>query len=179
MPSLGSTPWFSRTDRMATRAKLFLLNLDSLSIWQWFMPALPWLTFFWLFGTFLLQGRMMVNWLKVQRMKSRGTQIAPVEWQRTVMDLCDLLHVRKTVYLFETSLAHVPMVMGWLKPVILVPGYVLTGLTPQQLRAVLAHELAHVRRHDYQTAVPGRQHLLLRRLPDFITPKLVLLIKYP
>ena len=39
------------------------------------------------------------------------------------------------------------MRMDWM--VILLPGSVLTGLTPQQLEAVLAHELAHIRRHDY------------------------------
>jgi beta-lactamase regulating signal transducer with metallopeptidase domain len=40
-------------------------------------------------------------------------------------------------------------VIGWLRPVILVPAATLSGLTPRQLEAVLAHELAHVRRHDY------------------------------
>ena len=50
------------------------------------------------------------------------------------------------------------MVVGWLKPALLVPGAVLSGLTPQQVEAIIAHELAHIRRHDYlvnfvQTAV--------------------------
>ena len=41
------------------------------------------------------------------------------------------------------------MVIGWLRPVVLVPAGLLAGLTPHQLEAVLAHELAHIRRHDY------------------------------
>jgi HEAT repeat protein len=41
------------------------------------------------------------------------------------------------------------MVVGWLRPVILLPASALTGLSPQQLEAILAHELAHIRRHDY------------------------------
>jgi HEAT repeat protein len=41
------------------------------------------------------------------------------------------------------------MVIGWLHPVILLPASALTGLTPQQLEAIIAHELAHIRRHDY------------------------------
>jgi HEAT repeat protein len=41
------------------------------------------------------------------------------------------------------------MVVGWLRPVILLPASALTGLTPQQLEAIIAHELAHIRRHDY------------------------------
>ena len=41
------------------------------------------------------------------------------------------------------------MVIGWLRPVILLPLAMLAGLTPGQLESILAHELAHVRRHDY------------------------------
>ena len=40
-------------------------------------------------------------------------------------------------------------VVGWLRPAILLPPATAMGLTAQQLEAVLAHELAHVRRHDY------------------------------
>ena len=42
-----------------------------------------------------------------------------------------------------------PTVIGWLKPVVLLPASALAGLAPQQLEAILAHELAHIRRHDY------------------------------
>ena len=38
---------------------------------------------------------------------------------------------------------------GWLKPAILLPASILGGVSPQQLEAILAHELAHIRRHDY------------------------------
>ena len=46
-------------------------------------------------------------------------------------------------------LVDVPTVIGWLRPVVLVPASALAGMTPQQLEAILAHELAHIRRHDY------------------------------
>ena len=42
-----------------------------------------------------------------------------------------------------------PTVIGWLKPVVLLPTSALAGLAPNQMEAILAHELAHVRRHDY------------------------------
>ena len=41
-----------------------------------------------------------------------------------------------------------PVVIGWLRPVVLLPVAALAGLTPAQVEAILAHELAHVRRHD-------------------------------
>ncbi len=43
----------------------------------------------------------------------------------------------------------VPTVIGWLKPTVLLPMSALAGLSPLQVEAILAHELAHVRRHDY------------------------------
>ena len=50
---------------------------------------------------------------------------------------------------YESTLADVPSVVGWLRPVILVPASAFLQLAPHQLEALLAHELAHVRRHDY------------------------------
>jgi hypothetical protein len=43
----------------------------------------------------------------------------------------------------------VPIVVGWIRPTLIVPAAVLGGLSPSELEAVLAHELAHIRRHDY------------------------------
>ena len=51
--------------------------------------------------------------------------------------------------LLESALVDVPTVIGWMKPVILLPASALAGLSPAQLEAILAHELAHIRRHDY------------------------------
>lgn len=127
----------------------FFLDVRELAFWSWIEPALPWLTLFWITGTCLFQGRLFMQWSTAQRLKRSGIRSAPPRWQRVVLALCDQLRVRRTVRLLESSLVQVPMVMGWLKPVILVPGYVLTGLTPKELRMVIAHELAHVRRHDY------------------------------
>ena len=62
--------------------------------------------------------------------------------------LLDRLAVRRPVRLLESLRATVPLAVGWLRPVILLPVWAATGLTPQQLEAVLAHELAHVRRLD-------------------------------
>src|SRR5207245_2644595 len=59
------------------------------------------------------------------------------------------LRVSRPVRVLESAVVQVPAVVGWLRPVILLPASALTGLTPQQLDVLLAHELAHVRRYDY------------------------------
>ena len=51
--------------------------------------------------------------------------------------------------LLESSRVAVPLVVGWLRPAILVPVAALSGLTALEMEAILAHELAHIRRHDY------------------------------
>ncbi|MBC7819984.1 MAG: M48 family metalloprotease, partial [Planctomycetaceae bacterium] len=59
------------------------------------------------------------------------------------------MRLTRVVRIAESTLVRVPMVVGYLQPMILLPASVLTGLSPTQLEALLAHELAHVRRHDW------------------------------
>ena len=64
-------------------------------------------------------------------------------WLELLEDLKARFQVSRPVRLVGSALAEVPMVVGWLRPVILLPASSLTGLSPEQLEAVLAHELAH------------------------------------
>ena len=73
----------------------------------------------------------------------------PTHWQMAVVRLSRRLHIAAPVKLLESTLVDVPTVIGWLKPVMLLPASALAGLAPAQLEAIFAHELAHVRRHDY------------------------------
>jgi bla regulator protein blaR1 len=70
-------------------------------------------------------------------------------WQQTLDRLIERMHVSRRVRLPATDRVDSPSVIGWLRPVILAPVGVLCGLAPEQVEALLAHELAHVRRHDY------------------------------
>jgi beta-lactamase regulating signal transducer with metallopeptidase domain len=63
--------------------------------------------------------------------------------------LAERLAVRRAVQLTESALIQIPTVVGWLRPVILLPASALTGLNTEQLEAILAHELAHIKRYDY------------------------------
>src|SRR5213076_1329469 len=56
-------------------------------------------------------------------------------------------------HVVETTLVDVPMVVGWLRPAILLPVAALASLSTTQIEAILAHELAHIRRHDYAVNV--------------------------
>ncbi len=110
---------------------------------------MTWIVNGWLAGVILLSLRMFVGWCRVQRLKRRGHQPASDVLQAMLTRLIERLKVSRPVRLVESALVEVPTVIGWLKPVILLPATALTGLSADQIEALLAHELAHVRRNDY------------------------------
>jgi beta-lactamase regulating signal transducer with metallopeptidase domain/peptidoglycan/xylan/chitin deacetylase (PgdA/CDA1 family) len=123
-----------------------------------FASLLPWLVLIWLAGAITLSLRLVGGWLAVRRIKLRRTNEVTREWQETVACLSRRLRVSGAVRLCESALVEVPTVIGWLRPVILVPVSIWAGLSVEQVEALLAHELAHIRRHDYlvnllQTAI--------------------------
>ncbi len=72
-----------------------------------------------------------------------------VYWKNKIAELCERLHITRTVELLESEIIKVPAVFGHLKPVIFVPLGALAGMPPAEMEAVLLHELAHIRRSDY------------------------------
>jgi beta-lactamase regulating signal transducer with metallopeptidase domain len=103
----------------------------------------------WVCGVAILTLRLMSGWMWVRRMKRRGTTPASIVVQEIAARIARNLHISRTVTYLQSTLVEVPTVVGWLKPVVLVPVGALAALTPAQLEAIIAHELAHIRRHDY------------------------------
>ena len=112
-------------------------------------PFIPWAVAVWLIGVGILSLRLFASWWSVRRLRCRATQPAGESWQMLLRQLSERLRVTRPVKLVESALVEVPAVIGWLRPIILLPATAMTGLTTEQLEALLAHELAHVRRHDY------------------------------
>src|ERR1700749_4616836 len=70
-------------------------------------------------------------------------------WNERMQQLAALMGIRQTISLLESGIAKVPMVIGHLKPVILIPIGLLTALSAEEVEAILVHELAHIKRRDY------------------------------
>ena len=128
-----------------TEATLPLLARIQLGL----LPWLPALTFGWLVGVGLFGLRLAGGLLMIQRLKEVGTSPVPAQWHLVLSRLSRELRLSRTVRLLGSAKVDVPTVVGWLRPVILLPAAALTQLSPHQLEAILAHELAHVRRHDF------------------------------
>jgi bla regulator protein BlaR1 len=85
----------------------------------------------------------------IYRLRRVRISIVKGDWQQRLQLLADQLRLSKAVTLLESGLAKVPMVIGHLKPVILVPVGLLNALSVDEVEAILIHELAHIRRRDY------------------------------
>jgi len=112
----------------------------------------------WLAGVVLLSVWSAGGWVMAMRLRRKSRRPIPNEWRTRMAELSRRMGIDRTVRVFQTTLADVPMVVGWLRPVILIPVCSLVNLNVLQLEALLAHELAHIRRHDYlvnlmQTAI--------------------------
>jgi len=110
---------------------------------------LAWLTLFWIAGVVCFQVRTCAGWLTARRLRRRGACVAPAEWRARLGKLAARLGVWQPVELLESALAQMPVVVGYLRPAILVPAGFLSAMPPEHIEAILLHELAHIRRYDY------------------------------
>jgi beta-lactamase regulating signal transducer with metallopeptidase domain len=111
--------------------------------------AIPVIVALWLVGVAFLSLRLILQWLRVRGLVARRASRAGERWQSAARRLAGALGVRRAVRLLESAAVDVPSVVGLVRPAILLPFSSLTGLTPEQLEMILAHELAHIRRHDF------------------------------
>jgi beta-lactamase regulating signal transducer with metallopeptidase domain len=109
---------------------------------------LPWLVALWSLGASLLLLRLLAAWAYTGRLKSHRVAPVPGELQHRFEALLRHLRITRPVRLLQSSRVAGPIVVGYLRPVVLLPVSVLAGLAPWQVELILRHELAHVRRHD-------------------------------
>jgi|HubBroStandDraft_4_1064222.scaffolds.fasta_scaffold14996_2 beta-lactamase regulating signal transducer with metallopeptidase domain len=120
--------------------------------WSWlggFERAMPWLVMAWFMGAVVLLIRLAGGSFVTARLRSNANRPTPRHLQDALSRIAAQLGVSNPVRLLVSSLVEVPVVVGWFRPVVLMPVGALTGLAPEHLEALLAHELAHIRRHDY------------------------------
>jgi beta-lactamase regulating signal transducer with metallopeptidase domain len=116
---------------------------------QYFNEHLPLIVAVWLAGMVFFLLKMVGGLLYIQRLRSRYVWPMSEKWQQRLEALSGQLEMRKPIRLMESVLVKVPVVIGWLKPIILMPAGAVNNLSPEQVEAIIAHELAHIVRHDY------------------------------
>ncbi len=110
---------------------------------------LPLLVGFWCAGVMLLAARLLFGLTRVRRWRGQATEAGDPNLDSRFQHLLERMQIRRAVALLQSTQTTVPAVIGWLRPAILVPASMFSGLTAAELESLIAHELAHVRRHDY------------------------------
>ena len=103
----------------------------------------------WFIGVLLLSIWRLVGWFGLRKLKLENVKPIVNNLKDRFQKLQEKLSIRTSVVFLESSVAKIPLTIGWIKPVVLIPVSVLTGLHPDHLEIIVVHELAHIRRHDY------------------------------
>ncbi|MEM7373480.1 MAG: M56 family metallopeptidase [Bacteroidota bacterium] len=109
----------------------------------------PMMLIVWLIGILLMSIRMGMGYLYLRTLRSKNISSLPAEWERRAQKLAKKLQITRRISVLCSSLVGEPLTLGHVKPVILLPVGMLTGLTPSQVEAILTHELAHIKRADF------------------------------
>ncbi len=120
------------------------LGLPSLTLEAW----LPWLVAAWFVGVSAIALRAFAHWRRLSWLLRNAT-IPLADCTDVLAKLCRRFGISARIRLLGSMAIDTPMLVGWLRPVILLPISMLSGFTPQQIELIIAHELGHVRRWDY------------------------------
>jgi beta-lactamase regulating signal transducer with metallopeptidase domain len=107
-----------------------------------------WLAQGWMAGVFVLALRLAFGLLVIEYLRRRNLIALPETLVARFRALQDRLGIRRMIRYRESSLVDAPAVLGFFRPIVLIPMRALTGLSPEQLEAVIAHELGHIKRFD-------------------------------
>ena len=117
------------------------------TIGKW-LPITPWIVAVYALGVAVMLARLIVSMVKVNRLSRQATVIKDGPLVEKLRSLAKRWSMKRVPILAEAEHIVVPTVVGLIRPLILLPASVVSGLTPDELEMILAHELAHVRRYD-------------------------------
>jgi beta-lactamase regulating signal transducer with metallopeptidase domain len=112
-------------------------------------PWLPEIVLVWFGGVLLAAFRPLLSWRTVRRLRTAGVSPVGSPVHEVLRRLVQRLGLAKAVEVLQSSLVKTPVVIGCIRPLVLLPLSVVAELPPAQLELILAHELAHIRRRDY------------------------------
>jgi hypothetical protein len=108
----------------------------------------PWVFSGWVAGVLALGGLHIGGWRRALTVSRTGTAALPPDWAKRVTRLSERVGLAGAARALVSRRVTVPTVVGWLRPVILIPAASFTDLTAAQLELVILHELIHIRRYD-------------------------------
>jgi beta-lactamase regulating signal transducer with metallopeptidase domain len=142
-----ATPAIAAT---AGHAAIAMPSTVDIATWQARVDgALPWIVALWAAGACVLSLRMAMGLAWIQRLRATPQGAAHATWQARLDVLAGRFGLKRDVALRLVDALDTPASAGWWRPVVLLPTALITRMPPDLIEALLAHELAHIRRHDY------------------------------
>jgi beta-lactamase regulating signal transducer with metallopeptidase domain len=115
----------------------------------YFMEAnMKWFVAAWIAGALFFMMRVVGGSIYVSVLRKESLPLH-TDWNVRLQEMARALNIRYTIALSESARVHAPVVLGYIKPLIILPTGMLTGLTTEQLETIFLHELIHIKRHDY------------------------------
>ncbi len=115
---------------------------------QWLNGQMAWLTLAWAAGVIFFSLRFFGGLAYLHYLKSKIIVVGD-RWKDYLQALSERVGLSQSIILAESIHINKPVVIGYIKPVILLPVGLLSGLPTDQVEAILLHELTHIRRNDY------------------------------
>lgn len=103
----------------------------------------------WLLAVMLQCARLLFGLYITKRLKQVKIKPLPAFWNQKLKELRSSLKIKQVVTLLESGITKIPLVIGYLKPVILIPVGLVNSMEQREVEAILLHELAHISRNDY------------------------------
>ena len=133
---------------IASIAPVVATATTALAAWR-VDDALPWIVALWAIGACVLSLRMAMGVWWIQRLCASPQDPRQAAWQARLDALAARFGLRGAIALRLVDSLATPASVGWWRPVVLLPTALLTRMPVELIEALLAHELAHIRRHDY------------------------------
>ncbi|MCX6233718.1 MAG: hypothetical protein NT175_03195 [Bacteroidetes bacterium] len=116
---------------------------------NFFEANTPVIVIIWIAGMLIFLIKLLGGLAYAHRLKSAKTRPTGEEILLRFIELKRKIGLFRKIDLLESAMVKVPMVVGCLKPVILLPAGVISGLPMQQIETILIHEMIHIYRKDY------------------------------
>ena len=105
--------------------------------------------YFWLIGVAVFGIRLLGGMAYVRILKKGAVDILDEHWNNRIVAIAGKLKIKRSIRLVESIKVNSPIVLGYLKPVILFPLGLIQGMPTDQVEAILTHEIAHIKRADF------------------------------
>ncbi len=109
----------------------------------------PWIVSVWVAGLIFYFLRVSGSILYLVRIRNAPRLLIDPEWRMKTTEFSYMLKIKRKIGIFLSENINMPITIGYLKPLVLLPASLLAGPPPEMIEAIIAHELAHIKRNDY------------------------------